>query len=161
MATRKIPSKAKELNIFVSGVGFLGTIESYKLPVVKTKKDVMNGVHVDSGRLEPMEFEADINSANSTILQEASKLSEASLKLKGEYLEDNVVKKLTATLTGSVDMEVDTIKDGDAMKTKVKMYVNVYNLNLGGDEVYDIDLPNMIAKIGGKDIYESTRSAVM
>ena len=161
MAAKNIPSKTKEINVFVSGIGFLGTIESYKLPVVKTKKDTVNGVHVDTQLLEPMEFEAEINSANSTILKEASKLSNASLKLKADYIENNETKKLVATLGGSVDIEVDTLKAGDNMKTKVKMYVNVYNLNLGGDEVYDIDLPNVIAKIGGKDIYESTRSAVM
>jgi P2 family phage contractile tail tube protein len=161
MAVRKIPSRIKELNVFVSGVGFLGTIESYKLPTVKTKKDVVNGIHVDSGLLEPMEFEADLNIANSAIFNEANKMKDAQFNLKGEYLEDATTKKIVATIGGSIDAEMDTLKAGDNMKTKVKMYVNMYVLTLDGEEVYNVDLPNLIAKIGGKDIYESTRSAVM
>ncbi len=161
MATRQIPGRVKELNVFVSGIGYLGTVESYKLPTVKTKKEQVNGIHVDSGLLEPMEFECDLNVVNSVIIGEANKLQDATLNLKGEYLENAVSKKLSATIGGSIDVEVDTLKSGDAMKAKVKMYVNVYHLELDGEEVYSIDLPNYIAKIGGKDIYESIRSAVM
>jgi phage tail tube protein FII len=56
---------------------------------------------------------------------------------------------------------MDSSEDGKEFAQKVKMYVNSYNLNVNGDEIYDIDLLNVIAKIDGKDIYEYTRSAVM
>lgn len=58
-------------------------------------------------------------------------------------------------------MEMDSLEEGKEFAQKIKMYVNVYNLELDGETIYDIDLQNVIAKIGGKDIYESTRSAVM
>ncbi len=161
MATRQIPGKVRELNLFVSGIGYLGTVESYKLPSVKTKKEQVNGIHVDSGLLEPMEFECDLNVVNGAILGEANKLHKVTLNLKGEYTENGTVKKLAATIGGSIDVDPDTMKAGDTIKTKVKMYVNTYHLELDGAEVYSIDLPNYIAKIGGKDIYESIRSAVM
>ena len=160
MATRKIPAKAKELNIFVDGEGFLGTIEDVKYPSVKTKKDVVNGVVVDSGLLDVLEFEATLNIASATIYKKASNKS-ITLNGKTSYIENNVEKKMLATFGGFMDAELDTLKAGDNMKTKIKMQLNVYILSLGGDEVYNIDLPNMIAKIGGVDIYESTRSAVM
>jgi P2 family phage contractile tail tube protein len=161
MAASLIPGKMKRVNLFVSGLGLLGLVKNVKLPVVKTKKDVINGVHVDSGLLEPMEFECELTDFNRDMLKEAAKLSEAKLKVKGDYLENNTNAKFTATLGGSIDVEMDSLEDGKEFAQKVKMYVNVYNLNVNGDEIYDIDLVNVIAKIDGKDIYEATRSAVM
>lgn len=156
-----IPGKMKRVNLFVSGLGLLGLVKNVKLPSVKTKKDVINGIHVDSGLLEPMEFECELTDFNEAMLKEASKLSEATLKVKGDYIKNNVNAKFTATLGGSLDVDMDSLEDGKEFAQKVKMYVNVYNLELDGEEIYDIDLQNVIAKIGGKDIYESTRSAVM
>ena len=156
-----IPGKMKRVNLFVSGLGLLGLVKNVKLPTVKTKKDVINGINVDSGLLEPMEFECELTDFNAAMLKEASKLSEATLKVKGEYLNNNTNAKFTATLGGSLDVEMDSLEDGKEFAQKVKMYVNVYNLELDGETIYDIDLQNVIAKIGGKDIYEATRSAVM
>lgn len=156
-----IPGKMKRVNLFVSGLGLLGLVKNVKLPSVKTKKDVINGIHVDSGLLEPMEFECELTDFNEAMLKEASKLSEATLKVKGDYIKNNVNAKFTATLGGSLDVDMDSLEDGKEFAQKVKMYVNVYNLELNGEEIYDINLQNVIAKIGGKDIYESTRSAVM
>jgi P2 family phage contractile tail tube protein len=161
MAASLIPGKMKRVNLFVSGLGLLGLVKNVKLPSVKTKKDMINGVHVDSGLLEPMEFECELTDFNRDMLKEASKLSKAKLKVKGDYLENNTNAKFTATLGGSIDVEMDSLEDGKEFAQKVKMYVNVYNLNVNGDEIYDIDLVNVIAKIDGKDIYEATRSAVM
>lgn len=107
-----------------------------------------------------LEFEATLNIASATIYKKASNKS-ITLNGKTSYIENNVEKKMLATFGGFMDAELDTLKAGDNMKTKIKMQLNVYILSLGGDEVYNIDLPNMIAKIGGADIYESTRSAVM
>ena len=160
MATRKLPSRIKDVNIFVDGYGLLGTVESLTPPAAKTKKDNQNGQHVDTGILEPMEFEAEINITNSVIFKEAAKLQSAGLKCKGSYQEDGANKAAVVTLGGPIDVEPDAWKSGDVMKTKVKMYVNKYRLELDGDEVIDIDLPNYIAKIGGVDIYESIRTAV-
>ena len=156
-----IPGKMKRVNLFVSGLGLLGLVKNVKLPSVKTKKDVINGIHVDSGLLEPMEFECELTDFNADMLKEAAKMSKASFKVKGNYLKNNTNAKFTATLGGSLDVDVDSFEDGKEFAQKVKMYVNVYNLNLDGEEIYDIDLQNVIAKIGGKDIYEATRSAVM
>ena len=156
-----IPGKMKRLNLFVAGLGLLGLVKNVKLPTVKTKKDVINGIHVDSGLLEPMEFECELTDFNKAMLKEASKLSKATLKVKGDYLDNNKSAKFTATLGGSLDIDMDSLEDGKEFAQKIKMYVNVYNLNVGGDEIYDIDLQNVIAKIGGVDIYEATRSAVM
>jgi len=78
------------------------------------------------------------------------KLSEATLKVKGDYLKNNSNAKFTATLGGSLDVDMDSLEDGKEFSQKVKIYVNVYNLELNGEEIYDVDLQNIIAKIGGK-----------
>lgn len=161
MATRKAPSRIKEVNLFIDGYGLFGTVESLTPPAANTKKEMQNGQHIDTGILEPMEFEAEVNITNPVIYKEAAKLQNAKLKGKGSYLEDGVSKAAVITLSGPLDVNPDAWKSGDVMKTKIKMYVNVYHLELGGEEVINIDLPNYIAKIGGVDIYEQTKSAVM
>jgi len=160
MATRKLPSRIKEVNLFVDGYGLFGTIESLTPPSANTKKEVQNGLHVDTGILEPMEFEAEVNITNMVIFKEAGKLQNAKLKAKGSYQEDGVTKGAIVTIGGPLDVSADAWKSGDAMKTKIKMYVNTYHLDLGGEEIYDIDLPNYIAKIGGVDIYEKTKANI-
>jgi Bacteriophage tail tube protein len=158
MATRKLPSRITDINLFVDGYGLLGTVESITLPAVKTKKENQNSQHVDTGVLEPMEAEVELNIMNEIIYKEMAKLKDAKLKAKGSYQEDGTKKPAVATLAGPMDIDPDAWKSGDVMKTKVKMYVNVYNLQLDGTEVIDVDIPNYIAKIGGEDIYEKVRA---
>jgi P2 family phage contractile tail tube protein len=160
MAVRKIPGKVKELNIFIDGLGFLGTVEDCKLPQVKTKKEVVNGVVIDVGIVEDLVFEGTLNIANAEIYKRATNKSVV-VNGKASYLEDNADKKLNTSMGGFLEAEMDTLKAGDNMKTKIKMMLNTYVMSMDSDEVYNIDLPNMIAKIGGKDIYETVRSAVM
>lgn len=158
---RKLPSRIKEVNLFIDGYGLFGTIESLTPPSAKTKKEMQNGQHIDTGILEPMEFEAEVNITNSVIFKEAAKLQNAKLKAKGSYQEDGSSKGAVITLGGPIDVDLDAWKSGDVMKTKLKMYVNLYHLELDGEEVVNIDLPNYIAKIGGVDIYEKTRAAIL
>lgn len=159
--SKQTPSHLTEVNLFVGGYGLFGTVETLTLPTVKTKKEVLNGQQVDMRILEPMEFEAEVHVLTPLIHDEARKLREAVLKAKGAYEENNEQKTAVATMTGPIDVEPQSWKAGEVLKTKVKMYVNVYNLELDGTEVYDIDLPNHICKIGGTDIYEQARSAVL
>lgn len=160
-STKQTPSHLTEVNLFVSGYGLFGTVESLTLPAVKTKKEELNGQHVDMRKLEPMEFEAEVHVLNPVIFEEAQKLRDATIKAKGAYEENKTQKGATATLKGPIDVDPDAWKVGEVLKTTIKMYVNTYNLELDGTEVYDIDLPNHIAKIGGSDIYEQARSSVM
>lgn len=161
MATRYLPGQAKEVNVFVSGMGLLGLVKSVQLPEVKTKKEVINGQHVDTGLLEPMEFETEVSSLNEPIYAEMAKLQTASLKAKGSLTENGVKKSFVATLTGPMDTTNDSFESGKALSQKIKMYVNVYHLEVDGQEILNIDLGNYIAKIKGVDIYESIRTAVM
>jgi len=161
MAAREFAGIIKEANLFVGGMGFLGKVESVKLPDVKTKKEYANGQHVDYGLLEPMEFEADVNSVSELLYKELAKLQDAELKVKGAITENGVKKSATATLKGPVDVEHDAWKSGESVKKKVKMYVNVFHLEIDGKEEIFVDLPNYIARIGGTDIYEEIRNAVM
>lgn len=161
MATRYLPGQTKEVNIFASGMGLLGLVKSVQLPEVKTKKEVLNGQHVDSGLLEPMEFETELSSLNELIFEEMAKLQTASIKAKGSLVENGKNKSFTATLEGPLDTSIDSFEAGKALSQKIKMYVNIYHLEVDGKEILNIDLGNYIAKIKGVDIYESIRTAVM
>lgn len=160
MALRSFAGQTKEVNLFVDGMGFLGKVKSISLPSVKTKKETINGMHVDTGLIEPMEFETELNSFNQAIYKEMAKLQTAGLKAKGSLIEGGIKKTFVATLQGPIDVDIDSFEAGKTLSKKIKMSVNVYHLEIDGSEVLNIDLPNYIAKIGGKDIYEEIRSAV-
>lgn len=161
MAKRSFGGQTKEVNLFADGIGFLGKVKSVSLPSVKTKKEVINGMSVDTGLLEPMEFEAELNSFNELIYKEMAKLQEASLKAKGSLVEGGKKKTFVATLKGPIDVDMDGFEAGNALSKKIKMSVNVYHLEIDGNEVINVDLPNYIAKIAGTDIYEEVRNAVL
>lgn len=161
MATRYLPGQTKDVNIFASGMGLLGLVKTVQLPEVKTKKEVLNGQHVDTGLLEPMEFETELSSLSELLFSEMAKLQIASIKAKGSMVQNGQNKSFIATLTGPIDTTLDSFEAGKALGQKIKMYVNVYHLEVDGQEILNIDLPNYIAKIQGKDIYESIRTAVM
>lgn len=161
MALRRLPSHIKDVNLFLDGYGLFGTVESMTLPAVKTKKEEQNGQHIDTGLLEPMEFEADVNILNQTIYAAMVMGQRAAIKAKGAYQEDGVSKSMAATMVGPVDIDPDAWKRGEVMKTKIKMYVNMYHLDLGGIPVIAVDLANSIAIVDGKDLYADVKAALL
>ena len=156
-----IPAVGRQVNVFVGGIGFVGKTEEYKLPDIKTTKvDGPNGVPVDTGILEKLEAEVTLNTLSDVIFTELSKLQNAQITLKSALSEGGVSKNSRASITGSIDIERDPFKPKETAKVKIKIHILTYQEEIDGKEVVNIDLPNNIAIVGGKDLYEEVRNAI-
>lgn len=160
MAERRIPSVVRDINVFVEGIGFLGQAESCKLPSIKTKVEVIAGQHVDTGMLEPMEAELEIRVMNPVIYSAITKMGESSIMLKGAFLENGQAQTGRASLMGIIEIDHDAWKMTDGIKVKIKMYVNVFHLELNDKEVIDINKTKGFAKFNGVDLYDKINSAI-
>jgi len=160
MAERRIPSIVRDINVFVDGTGFLGQAESCKLPSIKTKVEVIAGQHVDTGMLEPMEAEIEVRVMNPLIYDAIIKMGDATMLLKGAFLENGKAQTGRASLGGIIEVDHDAWKMTDGIKVKIKMRVNVFHLELNDKEVIDINKTKGFAKFNGVDLYDKINSAI-
>ncbi len=160
MAERRTPSVVRDINVLVEGIGFLGQAESCKLPSIKTKVEVISGQHVDTGMLEPMEAEIEIRAMNSIIYDAVTKMGNATIMLKGAFLENGVAQSGRAVLGGIIEVDHDPWKMTDGIKVKIKMHVNMFHLEINDKEVIDINKTKGFAKFNGVDLYDKINSAI-
>jgi len=153
------PGVAKYYNLLILGVGYLGKVEDFKEPDVKSMKaDTPLGYKVDIGFPEAMEAEVSLNSVNTNILDALLLGDEAKFELKEIVIEDGKEIAITHTMIGSFDKEGDTTKIKETKKGKLKIYPIQYTQEKEGKEVVFIDMSVPIFRINGKDKLEDTRA---
>ncbi|GAB6045073.1 phage major tail tube protein [Caminibacter profundus] len=157
-----LPAASVSYNAFVEGVGFLGKVEDFKEPTVKTQKaETPQGIKQDIRVLEPMEAEININTINKVAYTAMQKVNKAKFVVKESVIEDGEPKTIVHTMVGSFDIEENSTKVKDAKKKNIKIYPIQYTKEIDGEEVIFADLENVIARIDGKDILEDIRNAIM
>ncbi|ADV47018.1 phage major tail tube protein [Nitratifractor salsuginis] len=154
-------------NVFVQGVGFVGTVGDVEPPVVKFKQaeDGNLGRNIDSGLLEPMECKLTIFDLNPVIFEAVGKrLGElASFVIKSSIVSGSkeipVYFEVGAHVT---EQEWENLKE-TGKETGINLTLNVvqYKLEIDGKEHYDIDADRYICKIDGKDHFENLRKQIM
>ena len=155
------PSVSKFYNLFVIGVGFLGQVEDFKEPDVKSMKaDTPMGYKVDIGIPEALEAEVTLQSINSVLYDAVAKMDEAKFQIKEQVIEDGKTHTIVHTMIGSFDNEFDTTKLKETKKAKLKLYPQRYTKEIDGKEVVFVDMAAPIFRLNGKDILEKTRAAI-
>ncbi|MEO1927617.1 MAG: phage major tail tube protein [Nautiliaceae bacterium] len=157
-----LPAVSVSYNAFVEGIGFLGKVEDFKEPTVKTQKaETPQGIKQDVRILEPMEAEINLNSINKVAYTAMQKFEKAKFVVKESVVEDGKTIAITHTMVGSFDVEENSTKIKEAKKKNIKIYPIQYTKEIDGEEVIFADLENVIARIDGKDILEDIRNAIM
>ena len=157
-----LPAASVSYNAFVEGIGFLGKVEDFKEPTVKTQKaETPQGIKQDIRVLEPMEAEINLNSVNKVAYTAMQKFEKAKFVVKESVVEDGKTVSITHTMVGSFDVEENSTKVKEAKKKNIKIYPIQYTKEIDGTEVIFADLENVIARIDGKDILEDVRNAIM
>lgn len=157
-----LPAASVSYNAFVEGVGFLGKVEDFKEPSIKTQKaETPQGIKQDIRILEPMEAEINLNSINKVAYSAMQKFERAKFVVKESVVEDGKTRTVTHTMVGSFDVEENSTKIKEAKKRTIKIYPIQYIKEIDGEEVIFADLENVIARIDGKDILEDVRNAIM
>jgi len=156
------PTVSKYYNLFIEGKGFLGKVEDFKEPNIKTMKaESALGYKIDIGVPEPLEAEATISSINDVIYTAMQKSDSAKFEIKEIVVEDGKEITVYHTMLGPFEFEYDSTKIKETKKAKIKFYPSQYTKEIDGKEVIFVDVFAPILRENGKDVLEETRNKII
>lgn len=164
-----VPRVLRNFNAFVNGIGYAGRINEVELPEVSIKQEEHRGGGMDAPRQIDMGMEAmtakltfaeyirEVLSTFGSLDSNATRIT-----FRGAIQRDaETPVPVVCELGGSVSKStMGTWKAGDAATHEVEMSVNYYKLTIGADEVYEIDVDNMIRRVNGEDRLAGIRAAI-
>ncbi len=155
------PGVSRYYNLFIEGEGFLGKVEDFKEPDVKSMKgESALGYKIDIGVPEPMEAEVTLSSVSAVTYDAMAKMDDAKFVIEEEVVEDGKKITIVHSLTGPFDVDRDTTKIKETKKVKFKLYPHRYFKEKDGVELVGVDVFAPIFRINGKDILEETRANI-
>lgn len=167
MATAK--NILKNFNLFVDGRGYAGNVEELQLPNMALKVDdfraggMDSSVALDMGQ-EKMEFSATLTGFDLDVLKLWG-VSTSNIKqfIARGALEDidGTVTPVAAYIGGTIrSLELGAFKAGDKSTLKLTVDVRTYRYEQDGQEIYNIDIENMVRTINGVDQLKAKRAAL-
>lgn len=165
-----LPRKLKNMNIFNNGSSYLGEATAVTLPkLTRIMEDYRAGgmnaaVKVDHG-MEPLELEVTCGGLMRDLFRQfgAATHDAVILRFAGAYQRDDTgeVDAVEVIMRGRI-MEIDggESKPGEDTETKFKAALSYYRLEWNSVEEVEIDIINMIERIGGVDRLAEQRAAI-
>ena len=163
-----LPQILTDINIFVEGVGHLGTSTKATLPKIETSKETQTfgGFErsVDSGIFKEMSAEITLGEYSTSVYEAiANNIANpygATIVIKGSLLQGGERKQVVATLTGKVDVDDGDMEANKTVERKLTIAPTIYALEIDGKQQCLFDTNNMIAEINGKDYLADLRSHI-
>lgn len=167
-----LPRKLKHLNLFLDGDNWIGVAEEFT-PAKQTMKfetyrggGMPGGVNInlglDDGALDT-EFTFGGYEAALFKKQHQAKIDGVMLRFSGSFQRDDTGEVVAVEILqrGRIkELDGGTLKTGDNTQLKVSMVNTYYKVTMNGEELVEIDLINMIWKVGGEDMMEAHRAAI-
>jgi P2 family phage contractile tail tube protein len=168
--TTQHPRILKKFNAFVNGRGQAGKIDELELPEISVKTEdhraggMDSEAEIDMG-LEKLQAKLTISDPDPEILRLVglSGSNSASLTFRGSFVRDsdNARVAVVAEMTGRLKKgSFGTWKAGEKAAHAYEFTANYYRLTIGGVEVYEIDVENIIRRIGGVDQLAGQRADI-
>ncbi len=167
-----LPRKLKHLNLFLDGENWIGVAEEYTPAKLAMKLEAYRGggmpgaVHInmglDDGALDT-EFTFGGYEAALFKKQHQAKIDGVMLRFAGSFQRDDTaqVSAVEIVQRGRIkELDGGTLKTGDNSQQKATMVNTYYKVTVDGEELVEIDLINMIWKVGGEDLMEEHRKAI-
>lgn len=165
-----LPRILKNFNLFVNGKGLAGVADEIELPEISIKTDDFRAggmdadTEIDMGT-EKMTAKWKLADPDADVLSLVGLTSGNSARViaKGAYVRDSDGAKIAvvAELAGRVKKGgLGQWKSGSKADNDCEMTVNYYRLTIGGREVWEIDVENMIRRIGGVDQLAAIRAMI-
>lgn len=161
-----IPRILKNFNLHINGVGFAGLIDEAELPEIKIKMEE----HRAGGMDAPYEIDMgqETMSAKLTFAEYLPAVLKAlntgqRITLRGALRRDTdgQVVPVLVELGGRVkSFTPGSWKAGDMAKSEHEVAVDYYRWNQSGEDLFEIDVVNMIRIIGGIDQLAAERAAL-
>jgi P2 family phage contractile tail tube protein len=164
------PSKLKNMNLFLDGTGYLGTVEEVTVPKLTLKMDEWRGggmlgpVMADMG-LDKLEAEFTMGGLIAGALRQfgATALDAALLRFAGAYQDDSTgaVQAVEVVLLGRYsEIDMGNAKPGDNTQHKYKLACTYYKLTVDGLDWLEIDMLGGLFIVFGVDRYADIRDAI-
>lgn len=164
------PRVLKNFNLFVQGRGNAGRADSLSLPEISVKTDdhraggMDTETEIDMG-LEKLSAKFSISDPDPLILGLVGNMNGNSARLvaRGSFVRDsdNTRVAVVAEMVGRLKKGgFGDWKAGDKSGQEYEMGVNYYKLTVGGVEVYEIDVENMVRRILGVDQLAGIRADI-
>lgn len=164
------PRVLKNFNLFVNGRGKAGMLDEYTPPEIKVKtEDARYGgldadIEVDMG-MEKLKakFKLADPDPDTLVLVGLSSGNSARVVVKGAFRRDSdgEVIQVVHELVGRIPSRVsDAWKAGDKTANEFDMTLTYYKETVGGREIYEIDIENMIRRVDGVDQLADIRAAM-
>ena len=166
-----IPRKLKNFSVFVDGRGYAGKVDEITLPKLTKKMEEHRGggmnapVEIDMG-MEKLEAELTFSEYNEDLFKLWGLVDNAgvNIRAKGALEADDENKQVTpieVVFRGRWrEFDKGGWKAGDNTSLKVSVAVSYYKYSSDGAELIEIDVPNMIERIGGVDRLQKQRDAL-
>ena len=164
-----IPNVLKNFNLFVDGRGYAGIVEELNLPKINLKLEEHRVGGMDSPiqltqGIDKLESDFTLSEYDQLVIQEFGLADGAQVPLKfrgGLDNEDGAVTPVEVTLTGSWnDLDLGNWKAGEKAPLKIMVAVRYYKLVIGGQDLIEIDVLNMVRSINGVDQLADMRAAI-
>ena len=164
-----LPQKFKNMNLFVDGYGFAGRATEVSLPKIDAKLEE----HRAGGMDAPVEYDMGLNALTGsfTLAEYAPTVlrlyglvdgNSTAVTMRG-YAEDEagnsqtIVAQMGGRLKGQ---DPGSWKPGESAELKGEIGCRFYALYINGEEIYYIDVENMVRRIGGVDQMAAQRAAL-
>lgn len=163
-----LPKKLKNFTAFVDGRGYTGRVTEIELPKLSLKMEEFRAggmdaaVELDMG-MEKLEATLTFAEYDPAIYKQFGLVNgnAVALTLRGARQNDTGTDEIVISLRGGYkELDSGSWKGGDDTSLKASVALRYYKLAIGGKELIEIDVENMVRKIGGVDQLSEQRKAL-
>lgn len=168
MATAQMPKVLKNFTAYVDGVGYAGRVTELEPPKIKLKTEEHRAggmdtpVEIDLGteKLEATATFAEYNEEMFALLGLVAG-SEVGVTFRGAKGDGDSARAIIMEMRGRIaEADPGTWKPADKATHKLRFPLVYYKLTIDGKECLEIDILNMVRKVGGKDQLAAMRTAL-
>ncbi|WP_108062719.1 phage major tail tube protein [Poseidonibacter lekithochrous] len=164
----KTPQTLTDVNIFIDGIGHLGTSKKITLPKIEQLRETITAGgferSVDLGIFKELDSEFTLSEYSPIVLAamaagQATGLG-VNITVKGSFFQDGKRTSILATLQGSIDLDDGDMEAKKEVERKVSMKPWLYAMEIDGKQGLMLDTKNMIAIIDGVDYLSDLRAHI-
>ncbi|TNL52045.1 phage major tail tube protein [Acinetobacter bereziniae] len=167
-----LPKKLKMMNLFNEGNSYLGQTGEVTLPKLGRKLEAWRGggmdgsIKWDAGMSDDMiEFAWKLGGIDPLVIGQygAATVGAIGLRFAGSYQRDDTgeTTALEMVVRGRhEEIDFGNSKPGDDTELSMKTVWSYYKLSIDGKAVIEIDIPGIIFKVDGVDMYEKHRQNI-
>ncbi|WP_372000884.1 phage major tail tube protein [Tistrella mobilis] len=164
-----IPKILKNFNLFVDGRGYAGRVDEVQLPELSVQTEEHRAGGMDAPAAIDMGLDA--LTAQVTFAEHAADLyrlwglsegASVPWTFRGALVaDDNTVTPMVAVMRGQITkLASGSAKVGSKAGPQATLALRYYRLDIDGTTVIEIDVANMVRRVGGQDRLQAVRTAL-